>query len=58
MIFANDNLVGGAAGAGLLLGATGVLICVWGDDGCLAAASFTSRFAGFDLLFSTLVTDA
>jgi hypothetical protein len=58
MIFANDNLVGGAAGAGLLLGATGVLVCVWGDDGCLAAASFTSLFVAFGLVFSTPVTDA
>ena len=58
MMFANDNLVGGAIGAGLLLGAAGVLICAWGDDGCLAAASFTILFVAFGLLFSTPVTDA
>lgn len=55
MMFASVNLVGGAAiGAGLALATTAVA----GDDGCLAATSFTGRFLAFGLLFSTAATDA
>jgi hypothetical protein len=52
MILANDNLVGGAIVAELLLATT----IVRADDGCLAATSFTCFFLAVDVFFSAPVT--
>ena len=51
MIFANDNLVGGAIVGGLLFAATVIRV----DAGCLAAISFTCLFLAFAFVFSTPV---
>jgi hypothetical protein len=54
MIFANDNLVGGAIVGESLLATTVVGIA----SDCLAATSFTCLFLVFGLRFSTPVTVA
>jgi hypothetical protein len=54
MMFANDNLVGGAVVAELLF-ATAI---VRADVGCLAATLITCFFLAFDIFFSTPVTVA
>jgi hypothetical protein len=54
MIFANDNLAGGAIVGGLLFATTFIRV----DAGCLAAISFTCLFLAFAFVFSTPVTGA
>ncbi len=54
MIFANDNLVGGAIVGGLMFAATAIRV----DAGCLAATSFTFLCLAFAFVFSTPVTGA
>jgi hypothetical protein len=54
MIFANDNLVGGAIVGGLLFATTVIRV----DAGCLAAISFTCLFLAFAFVLSTPVTGA